>query len=393
MPPDINFVSLGMLVLDELHLPGGQVLRDGVGGSGAWSMLGARIAAGPKAAQQVGSFVVAGRDFPESAAQAVRELGVTLEMLVDETRESTRGRLVYHDETFNSQQDIQLSDHAAATHTWPATPQSPGVQVLPHAPSPEAIAIQVPQLLRRRREAGILDDPLIVWEPLPWKCTPEHLAAHRDACKLVSVFSPNHLELLGLYGLAEANKAAEALAAEKQVVRDCAASLHADVVADGDAGWGGIVAVRYAEKGCVVCFCDDAATDTARKPHVATFPPYHVYQDRVVDATGAGNAFLGALAVTLAAADASQSTGEERTQRGMAAAALPARGDTRAVLMEAIVRASVVASFAIEQIGFPRRVTVGDGDGEERKEQWNGDTVSKRYVAFAERAAEFTYAL
>ena len=103
MPPDINFVSLGMLVLDELHLPGGQVLRDGVGGSGAWSMLGARIAAGPKAAQQVGSFVVAGRDFPESAAQAVRELGVTLEMLVDETRESTRGRLVYHDETFNSQ--------------------------------------------------------------------------------------------------------------------------------------------------------------------------------------------------------------------------------------------------------------------------------------------------
>ncbi|KAK8110243.1 uncharacterized protein PG998_006700 [Apiospora kogelbergensis] len=364
-----------MLVLDELHLPGGQVLRDGVGGSGAWSMLGARLAAGPKAAQQVGSFVVAGRDFPESAAQAVRELGVTLEMLVDETRESTRGRLVYHDETFNT------------------TPQSPGVQVLPHAPSPEAIAIQVPQLLRRRREAGILDDPLIVWEPLPWKCTPEHLAAHRDACKLVSVFSPNHLELLGLYGLAEANKAAEALAAEKQVVRDCAASLHADVVADGDAGWEGIVAVRYAEKGCVVGFCDDATTDTAQKPHVATFPPYHVYQDRVVDATGAGNAFLGALAVTLAAADASQSTGEERTQRGMAAAALPARGDTRAVLTEAIVWASVVASFAIEQIGFPRRVMVGNGDDEERKEQWNGDTVSKRYVALAERAAEFTYAL
>lgn len=279
---------------------------------------------------------------------------------------------------------------------------------------PEAIAIQVPQLLRRRREAGILDDPLIVWEPLPWKCTPEHLAAHRDACKLVSVFSPNHLELLGLYGLAEANKAAEALAAsppaphtqprtheggrwfaasERQVVRDCATSLHADVVADGDAGWEGIVAVRYAEKGCVVGFCDDATTDTARKPHVATFPPYHVYQDRVVDATGAGNAFLGALAVTLAAADASQSTGEERTRRGMAAAALPVRGDTRAALTEAIVRASVVASFAIEQVGFPRRVMVGDGDGEERKEQWNGDTVSKRYVAFAERAAEFTYAL
>jgi len=101
-PPTIAFVSLGMLVLDELHLPGSQVLRDGVGGSGAWSMLGARIATGLRDAKRVGSFIVAGHDFPESAVQTVRELGVTLEMLVDETRESTRGRLVYHDEAFNS---------------------------------------------------------------------------------------------------------------------------------------------------------------------------------------------------------------------------------------------------------------------------------------------------
>lgn len=99
---NISFVSLGMLVLDELHLPSGQVLRDGIGGSGAWSMLGARIATGPREAKQVGSFIVAGRDFPESASQAVRELGVTLEMLVDPMRESTRGKLVYHDEAFNS---------------------------------------------------------------------------------------------------------------------------------------------------------------------------------------------------------------------------------------------------------------------------------------------------
>ena len=32
----INFTSLGMLILDEVHLPGGKVFENVIGGSGAY---------------------------------------------------------------------------------------------------------------------------------------------------------------------------------------------------------------------------------------------------------------------------------------------------------------------------------------------------------------------
>ncbi|KAK8856743.1 carbohydrate/purine kinase [Apiospora arundinis] len=405
-PPRIAFVSLGMLVLDELHLPDGQVLSDRVGGSGAWSMLGARMVLGPREASEVGSFVVAGHDFPESAAQVVRELRVTLEMLVDESRESTRGRLVYHDAGFNNK-----------TFNYLTTPLQPTPTQLPlnllRSESfhmllpPEAIMEQVPQLLTRRREAGILEDPLIVWEPLPWKCTPEHLAAHKEACQLVGVFSPNHLELLGLYGRARANtKNKTSMAAddkqsddtldEMENIKKCADSLYNEVVAAGVAAggesWPGhMLAVRCAEKGCYVIYDGKGST----------FPPYHQDQTAVVDATGAGNAFLGALAVSLVRAAwqlKERSPNSSSTELGGRAAAtaeaeailmhhrddsrLDGDDRSRLLVLDAISQATVVASFAIEQIGFPhRRETAGEDD--ELYEHWNEDMVSKRDTVLA----------
>ncbi|KAK6833445.1 pfkB family kinase [Apiospora arundinis] len=394
-PPRIAFVSLGMLVLDELHLPDGQVLSDRVGGSGAWSMLGARMVFGP-------------REASESAAQVVRELRVTLEMLVDESRDSTRGRLVYHDAGFNNK-----------TFNYLTTPLQPTPTQLPlnllRSESfhmllpPEAVMEQVPQLLARRRQAGILGDPLIVWEPLPWKCTPEHLAAHREACQLVGVFSPNHLELLGLYGRSRANTKNEAAITagdkpsndatdEMDTIKKYADSLYNEVVASaGNTGRGSwpkhMLAVRCAEKGCYVIYDGKGRT----------FPPFHQDQTAVVDATGAGNAFLGALAVSLVRAawqlkeriPNSSSTG----LGGRAAATAEAEailmhnrddsrldgdGRSRLLVLDAISQATVVASFAIEQIGFPhRRETAREDD--ELYEHWNEDMVSDRDMAFARR--------
>ncbi|KAK8040991.1 Ribokinase-like protein [Apiospora phragmitis] len=371
----ISFVSLGMLVLDELHLPSGRVLRDGIGGSGAWSMLGARIATGPRDAKQVGSFIVAGHDFPESAAQAIRELGVTLEMVVDPTRESTRGKLVYHDEAFNNK-----------TFNYLTTPLQPTPAQLPRnllaakafhmLLPPEAVMIQVPELLRRRKEAGIGALPLLVWEPLPWKCTPENMEAHKAACKLVTVFSPNHLELLGLYGIAKTNSTEESIRqspedrveSQQTVIERCAAELLGGVAADG---WQGMLVVRAAEMGCFA----KSASGLSR-----SFRPYHKDQKIVVDATGAGNAFLGALAVSLVAA-AQKNPGRATQQQAVVMmVAVPANGDAIQI-SDAIVRASVVASFVIEQIGLPCRTSVEGANGEE---QWNGDTFRARYERMAD---------
>jgi hypothetical protein len=85
------------------------------------------------------------------------------------------------------------------------------------------------------------------------------------------------------------------------------------------------------------------------------FPPYldEKEQHRVVDPTGGGNGFLGALAVALA--------------RGVA-------------LEEAACWGSVSASLCIEQVGMP--VLGANNDGQET---WNGDRVHDRLQKFMNR--------
>jgi bifunctional ADP-heptose synthase (sugar kinase/adenylyltransferase) len=85
------------------------------------------------------------------------------------------------------------------------------------------------------------------------------------------------------------------------------------------------------------------------------FPAYFEErdQDRVVDPTGGGNAFLGGLAVALA--------------RGV-------------VLEEAACWGSVSAGFCIEQVGVPVL-----GTDEDRKETWNGERVEDRLQKFMKR--------
>jgi len=78
-------------------------------------------------------------------------------------------------------------------------------------------------------------------------------------------------------------------------------------------------------------------------------------QEKVVDPTGGGNAFLGGLAVALA--------------RGKG-------------VVEAAAWGSVAASFAIEQVGMPLLTAVD----ERGRETWNGVAVEDRLEEFLARA-------
>jgi bifunctional ADP-heptose synthase (sugar kinase/adenylyltransferase) len=69
-----------------------------------------------------------------------------------------------------------------------------------------------------------------------------------------------------------------------------------------------------------------------------------------VDVTGAGNAFLGAFAVTL---------------------------NITSDLTEATIAGSVAASFVIEQVGLPHRTTSQHG-----KDMWNGEAFAARVDQF-----------
>jgi len=98
----------------------------------------------------------------------------------------------------------------------------------------------------------------------------------------------------------------------------------------------------------------------------AWLPALHEDQEKVVDPTGGGNAFLGAMAITIARC--------ERPHDGL----FP--------ILQGAVSGTVAASFAIEQIGAPV-VAVGE-DGETMV---NGESVVARSSTFRARARHSGY--
>lgn len=89
--PELRFVSLGMVVLDEIRFPHRSSLHDIPGGSGAYgesctgislilsillmrltATLGARVAAGARDSKSIGCVILTGDDFPDVVLEAFR---------------------------------------------------------------------------------------------------------------------------------------------------------------------------------------------------------------------------------------------------------------------------------------------------------------------------------
>ncbi|KAK7711812.1 hypothetical protein SLS64_005080 [Diaporthe eres] len=107
-----KFVSLGMVVLDELRFPHAATMHDVPGGSGAFSTLGARLVAGKDRSYEVGCLIMAGDDFPETTLAQFESWGVDLVVSRKPGRQSTRGLLVYEDREFGH---VPIHNRAAST--------------------------------------------------------------------------------------------------------------------------------------------------------------------------------------------------------------------------------------------------------------------------------------
>lgn len=154
----------------------------------------------------------------------------------------------------------------------------------------------------------------------------------------MDVLSPNHLELAKLFSQTEG-------AFSRSRIEDLVSRfLDGGIGPDGT----GVVVVRAGEHGCLV----QSREISAR--WLPTFYGSGVFEEDslVVDPTGAGNAFLGGYGVGY-------------TQTGDA--------------VQAACYGSVAASFALEQIGMPRKV---DQDG---TEMWNGVSVQARLREYMSR--------
>lgn len=205
---------------------------------------------------------------------------------------------------------------------------------------PEDLKARVSKLLALRAEAGIEERPLIIWEPSPLSCGPENLEACMEAAALVDILSPNHLELAKLFSEPHSdviNKGKIEVLASK--------CLDRGVCPNGN----GTVIVRAGENGCFI---------SNRNNLSAWFDPFYTFisgeipNAKIVDPTGAGNAFLGSYAVGYL--------------------------ETGSVI-KAACYGSVGASFVLEQVGMPHLSVQGN------VELWNGVTVLSRLEEYMSR--------
>lgn len=204
--------------------------------------------------------------------------------------------------------------------------------------SPQNLESRVQSLLRLREKAGIFKQPLIIWEPAPLSCKSENLDSYLQAARLVDVFSPNHLELLAFFG--RRNESALGLS-EIEILAQ--RFVERGIGPEGK----GCAVVRAGENGCLV------------KSYMVSskwLPPFYTSgtsaSAKVVDPTGAGNAFLGAYAVGFL------KTGN---------------------VVEAACYGSVGSSFALGQVGIPKMGIKGD------EELWNGVSVVSRLREYTSR--------
>lgn len=210
--------------------------------------------------------------------------------------------------------------------------------------SPDLAQEHIQQLLSLRESNSIEARPLLVWEPLPGSCKSGLRDEHFATAKLVDVFSPNHLELQALF------EDSGQPTADRGLDRD---SLEGYTEIFLDRGIGpdgrGAVIIRAGSDGCLV----SSNSMTGRHKWL---PAFSDSDFTVVDATGAGNTFLGALTFAMSAC------GHD--------------------VVEASALASVAASFSLQQIGLPNLSAES-----ESRDICNGDTFARRCEIYRAKLA------
>ncbi|KAH7380178.1 putative PfkB family kinase [Pyrenochaeta sp. MPI-SDFR-AT-0127] len=248
----IDSVSLGMVVIDEIHLPSQPPLIDVAGGSGTYTALGSRLFA--------------------AGAQS-RMASLVFSMLEDKL--STRGLLEYEDDTFGPKKFRYTTPPLKASPLGLVNTHLLSARAVHQLATPEEILLQIPMLIQLRTQRGIMTRPFIVWEPLPVSCTMQNKQNFQQACRLVHVFSPNHFEMAAIFE----ETAPKTFQPEK--LEAYAQEFSRDTGTTGN----GIVIIRAGEHGSLT---------TQPLGREVWLPPY--YQkgaSNVVDPTGARNAFLG----------------------------------------------------------------------------------------------------
>lgn len=312
---DVVFVSLGMFIIDTIIDVQGNQLNDVIGGAGTYAAIGSRVFTRPG---ETGFIVDYGSDVPVSVENTLSSLGLALHVRRDKGRLCTRGLNTYSGH-------LRLFKYL-----------TPKIRITPDQLQPSFLASKafhlicapdrciaiVEELRGLRKQAGITQKPWIIWEPVPDSCIASDVQSFTKAVQNVDIISPNADEAFALLNVV----GSEDIDTYREQVEKAAKDI---------ASWGvSTIVIRCSALGSLL-HTDERNT---------WFPALITDQKDVVDATGAGNAFCGALVTRLA-----QSVSIE----------------------DAMVSASVAAGLCIQQVGIPRLQQTADG-----RETWNGQDVA-----------------
>ncbi|CCC08298.1 hypothetical protein SMACR_01846 [Sordaria macrospora] len=430
--PSIDFVTLGMFIIDEIEYPPPRPPSTNVlGGAGSYSALGARLfSPASDLSRTVGWIVDQGSDFPQAITDLINGWSTSAVFRHDPSRLTTRGWNGYVDSSERREFKYTTPKKRLTAADLTGTPllKAKAVHMVC---SPNRCKELVEEIITlRKREARLAaasrqkddddeddDDkdgytrPLIIWEPVPDLCTPFELLNCTNALPLIDICSPNHAELAGFMGTDGLDPETGQISVE-QVERNCEQLLASMPLTTYT------LVVRAGEKGCYVArnggrkrkqqqpmkkgkkkkavvgldarnFHGGLQPDTDMMSLFAGLlqdmqdrdnedDPFGRFddteQDGGIEVDPGIERWLSAYHTD--ASKVVDPTGGGNTFLGGLGVAL-ARGKS---IEEACAWGSVAASFAIEQVGVPELGRDGEG-----REVWNGERVEERLRGYVER--------
>lgn len=90
-PAGIDFVSLGMLIIDEIEFTDRPTVYNILGGAGTYSAIGARLLSPGSKSRSVGWVADAGNDFPDSLRETINSWQTGCFWRETPERKTTRG--------------------------------------------------------------------------------------------------------------------------------------------------------------------------------------------------------------------------------------------------------------------------------------------------------------
>ncbi|KDR83352.1 hypothetical protein GALMADRAFT_219185 [Galerina marginata CBS 339.88] len=327
-----KFVTLGMFIIDEFSFmdeegqPTGRTLEPqesqlrplttAIGGGGTYAAIGARIWLPPS---EIGMIVDRGYDFPETIEKRLLEYGKEMWMFREQRHLGTTKAL-----------NSYRGEYRGFEYKTPRLRLTPKDLAGNDLEKPKILHF----ICSPSRASAIMSEveegwkPITVYEPIPDQCVPEELPALKEVLPLISILSPNAEEALSLLSLP--------LPPTKDIIEKAADKFLDIGVGDQKSGW---IVIRSGPKGSYL---------KSRETNGIWVDAFWTAEDteKVVDVTGAGNAFLGGFA-----------------------AGMVLSGD----VYQATLYAAVSASFIIEQEGLPSLLRASS-----LEESWNGDIPLRR---------------